>query len=411
MRRGLGDRALEHVAVDETDVAELLDRGDEFRGRYDAAVIVDHAQQAFVVIDRAGIGVDHRLIGEAQALVAQRALHPLAQGQALAVAQALLVRDAIGHEAVAPGVLGLGERRLGPRHHFVRGLGLLGISGRADRDGGVNRARLGVDRHLARGAEDFFGDGRDVVFGAMRQNDAEPVAADAADHVGNPEAAVEPLPHLDDHLVAGLVAEDVVDAGELVDADREIGPGETGARAVREHVVERFTQALLVEMAGQVVVIRQPLETLLLRLALRHGAQHAEHAARAPDHVELDRAALVQPNEAAVAEADAVLDVERGAAIVMALQALLAQQQILGIDAAGETLAGGDGLFVGEAEHARRAMPNHGVAREVPLIGGIAGGGERGQDAGRCGVDVRDHGRRPPSRNERAAKRHRAAKS
>ena len=178
----------------------------------------------------------------------------------------------------------------------------------------------------------------------MRQNDAEPVAADAADHVADPQATVEPLADLDDHLVAGLVAEHVVDAGELVDADREIGPGKAGARAVREHVVERLAQPLLVEMAGELVVIGEMLETLLLRLALRDGAQHAEHAARAPDRVELGRAALVQPGEAAVAEADAVLDVERGAAIVVALQALLAQQQIVGIDAVGETLAGGDGL-------------------------------------------------------------------
>ena len=117
---------LEHVAVDEADEAELLDRGDEIARPHDAAVIVDHAQQAFVIIDRAGIGVDHRLIGEAQALVFQRALHPLAQGHAVAVAQALLVGDVVGHEAVAPGALGLGQRRLGARHHFIRGLGLLG---------------------------------------------------------------------------------------------------------------------------------------------------------------------------------------------------------------------------------------------------------------------------------------------
>ncbi len=304
-----------------------------------------------------------------------------------------------GDEAVAPGALGFGQRGLGPRHHLVRGLGLLGIRRAAERDGRIDRARRGVDRHLVHGAEDLVGDGRDGVLGTMGQHDAEAVAAHPADHVADAQAAVEPVSHLDDHLIGDLVAEDVVDAGELVDADREIGPGEAGARAVREHVVERFAQPLLVEMAGQVVVIREPLETLLLRLPLRDDAQHAEHAGRPPEAVELGGAALVQPGEAAVAEPDAVFDVERGAAVVMALQALLAQQQILGIDAAGEALAGRDGFLVGEAEHARRAVPRQDVALEVPLISGIASGGERGQDAGRCGVDVRDHGAGSPSRN------------
>ena len=64
MGRDLLDRALQHVAVDEADEAELLDERHELAGGNDAAVVVDHAQQAFVVIDGARVGVDHRLIGE-----------------------------------------------------------------------------------------------------------------------------------------------------------------------------------------------------------------------------------------------------------------------------------------------------------------------------------------------------------
>ena len=90
------DRLLEHIAVDEADEAELLDRGDEFAGGDDAPVLVDHAQQAFVIVDRARRTVDHGLIGEGQAAFAQRPLHALAQRHADAMALALLVGEAVG---------------------------------------------------------------------------------------------------------------------------------------------------------------------------------------------------------------------------------------------------------------------------------------------------------------------------
>ena len=76
-------------------------------------------------------------------------------------------------------------------------------------------------------------------------------------------------------------------------------------------------------MAGELVVVGEMLEPLLLRLALGDGAQHAEHPLRPAGVVELGGAALVQPGEAAVGETHAILDVERRAARVMGLEALL----------------------------------------------------------------------------------------
>ncbi len=51
MRRHLRDRLFQHIAVDQADEAELLDRCDELGGGDDAAVGLDHAQQALVIID------------------------------------------------------------------------------------------------------------------------------------------------------------------------------------------------------------------------------------------------------------------------------------------------------------------------------------------------------------------------
>ena len=85
MRRDLRHRPLQHVAVDDADEAQLLDDRHELAGGDDAAVLADHAQQAFVIVDRAAVGVDHRLIGKDQTALAQRPLHALAQRHAHAV--------------------------------------------------------------------------------------------------------------------------------------------------------------------------------------------------------------------------------------------------------------------------------------------------------------------------------------
>ncbi len=57
----------------------------------------------------------------------------------------------------------------------------------------------------------------------MREDDAETVAADAADDVADAQAAVETAADLDQNLIGGVITERVVDGRELVDADREIG--------------------------------------------------------------------------------------------------------------------------------------------------------------------------------------------
>ncbi len=136
----LGDGALEHVAVDRADESQLLDDRHEVTGGDIVAVLVDHAEQAFVVVDGAGIGDDHWLECEDQPVVAQRALHAFSQRHAEPVLPVLLLRQTIGNEAVAAGTLGLGERGLGARHHLVARLGLLGKGGAADRDRSIDRA-------------------------------------------------------------------------------------------------------------------------------------------------------------------------------------------------------------------------------------------------------------------------------
>ena len=58
---------------------------------------------------------------------------------------------------------------------------------------------------------------------AMRQDDAEAVAAEPADQVADAQASVEPAADLDQHGVGRLVAKCVVDHRHVVDPDRQEG--------------------------------------------------------------------------------------------------------------------------------------------------------------------------------------------
>ena len=71
----LGKGPLQHVPVDQPDQAHLFDRSDEFAaGDEGLAIGLAHAQQALEIIDLARGRAHHRLKGEQQPVLAQRAL-------------------------------------------------------------------------------------------------------------------------------------------------------------------------------------------------------------------------------------------------------------------------------------------------------------------------------------------------
>ena len=163
-------------------------------------------------------------------------------------------------------------------------------------------------------------------------------------------------------------------------------------------MIEHLAQPLLVEVAGEIVVIREELETLLLRLAAGDEPHHAAQPLGPADMVELGGAAIVQPAEAAALEPHAIFAIESLAARVMRMKLLLALQQIVGIDALGEGLARGEGHALVEAEHPQRAVPGDGVALDIPDIGDIARGSERGKDIAQLRIAFDSRGSRRAER-------------
>ena len=77
-----------------------------------------------------------------------------------------------------------------------------------------------------------------------------------------------------------------------------------------DDLVDRLAQPALVEMAGQLVVIGELLQTTLLRFAIADRANHPEHALRPPGIVALRPAALMHPGKDAAGAAHPVFAIE-----------------------------------------------------------------------------------------------------
>lgn len=94
----------------------------------------------------------------------------------------------------------------------------------------------------------LFQRGREVA-----QEHPELVAAEAGHGVTPPGGLVEPGGHEGQHLVAGPVAQLVVDRLEAVEVDPEKGPTGAQVAGAPDLVVEELDQARLVDEAGEVV--------------------------------------------------------------------------------------------------------------------------------------------------------------
>jgi hypothetical protein len=111
--------------------------------------------------------------------------------------------------------------------------------------------------------EDAPGDpDRDLVAGGLLEQDGELVAAKAGDRVLAPDAGLEPAGHGDQQVVAGRVAELVVDRLEVVQVDEQQGQGCAGLGPAAQGVGHPLPEQGPVGQVGEAVV-----ERLVLQLA------------------------------------------------------------------------------------------------------------------------------------------------
>ena len=98
----------------------------------------------------------------------------------------------------------------------------------------------------------------------------ELVATQARHRVGEPHHAEQALRDVFQHLVAGLVAQAVVDVLEAVEVQEQHGHLAAVALGTGQRLRQAVRQQLAVRQAGQCVVVRQLCQFGLVRLKLAH---------------------------------------------------------------------------------------------------------------------------------------------
>ena len=143
------------------------------------------------------------------------------------------------------------------------------------------------DSRADHGGEEALGDlDREIASGIRRQvlaQDRELVAAEPGDRVARSDHALELPRDLDEQLVAGVVAQTVVDVLEPVEIEERDTDGRFGAATPRDRLPEPVEEEQPVRQARERVVHRLVREPLLERLALdrdrRELREQEEHLA------------------------------------------------------------------------------------------------------------------------------------
>ncbi len=234
-------RLLEHPRADRDDQAGLLGERDELARREQAPVGVLPAHQRLHPDQPAAGERQLRLEVDDQLVLDQRAAKVVLEVKASGGTLEHHVVEQRG--APAAGLLGAVHRGVGVADQLV---------GAAAERGGGRDADAGVREHLLAAAErerpperlqDALGDGDGVALVAeVLAQDRELVAAEAGHQLVAANGRAQPLSGRGEQLVAGPVAEAVVDELEAVEVEEQHrhGPGlavqarERGLQAVRE---------------------------------------------------------------------------------------------------------------------------------------------------------------------------------
>ena len=160
---------VERAPVERPHHAQALDHRHELARDHDVSGRREHAEQTFVEAHLVGRRVDDRLVGEGQAIFLHRTGHLFAEVHVGAVAQALLFRQLIQVQAIAPGRLGLQQRTFGLGDDIEAGARLVGEVDGADRGRDVKLIAGRLYRQLANALQYPFADRDRTLFAAGMQ--------------------------------------------------------------------------------------------------------------------------------------------------------------------------------------------------------------------------------------------------
>ena len=181
--------------------------------------------------------------------------------------------------AAAPGLLGRVHRDVGAPDQLLAARAAVG---RVDHDADARAEReraLGDDRGLGEALEQPLGERGRVGLAPALDEHGELVAAEARHGVARARGRAEAARHLQQHLVADVVPEAVVDLLEPVEVDEQQRDRCARALPARQRLLEPVAEERAVGEAGEAVVERLPRELLLERDPLADVAPVEHHAA------------------------------------------------------------------------------------------------------------------------------------
>ncbi len=256
---------LEHLVADRHDEVTVLGHIEEVARVHESHAGPIPSQQPLEPAHGTATGLDDRLILEQELAVVDRAAQRLLGGEPVRDRRAQLLVEHL--EAIAAPRLGAvgGRVGLGQQHVAVgRVVGDRDANARAEEEVGVADA----ERPLDDGSH-ALGERRDRGrIGEICAEHHELVATEPAGEIRPPEHRLQPHRGGGEQLVAGRVAERVVDLLEVVEVDEQ--HRERGVAPARREQLpfERLEEQLARRQTGEHVIARLALERVGVRLVL-----------------------------------------------------------------------------------------------------------------------------------------------
>ena len=336
------DRGVDDPVADRLDQAAALRGGDELAGRHEPDVGVAPAQQRLDRDGHAGRDRVHRLVVQLELVARQRPAQTRGERQLRGRRRVLGGVEAERPAAVA---LGLVERAVRALEQLLEVAGVV----REDRDADARRdlelVPLEHERLLERGQQ-VTRDDPGLLAGValeVAEQQHELVAAVAGQHVLGACAGGEPPRDLAQQLVAGAVAERVVDHLEVIEVDVEQRDGAIVPSRAGQRVDQVLVELGAVGQPGQRVVVGHVGDALLRRELLGHVVADDQHRAVDEPVVPADPPQLAAGGDDVALEAIVAV----GLAGEYGLEAGTAYRRLLGGYREAEPVAAGDrGLVV-----------------------------------------------------------------
>ncbi len=394
----LAARLLQHPAAQFDDQAAVLGHRDETVRRHRPQGGAVPAQQGFDLAHPAAAGLRDDLVCKPEFAGPDG----LAQG-------------AVDHQRVAGGrvhgvaekaqlaparLLGLVHGDVGVAQQGVAVRAVARIAGQADAGRHGHRVVRQVEAR-PHGRQDAFGASlgrRATVALKVGQHGDELVAAEAGQHVLRPQQRLQAPGHLAQQLVAGAVAERIVDALELVEVDEQQRAGAPGRAGPGDVLLQPGRQGVAVAQARDGIDPGRLVQQGVLLLAFGNVEQLHQAIQPAPldvgrgHHLHRQLAAVVQGQLGLLGHGEAGAGRFQGGEIVVGHLARQARQQVRHVapDQVGRTRVAqqAGAAFVG---HVDIAAP---VADEETVAQAVDGAGVAQLDLVLDGVDQAQHGQR-----------------